>query len=96
MSRQQLRRLFEHMDWADRRIEAGLDATEQPPRPALELAAHVLGAELVWLARIQGSPTEVAVWPEPAADLCRRLAERSRRGYGQLLEDLDPPPPERR
>ena len=85
-----LERLFAHMAWAD---ERALEALGRPPEPsadARELFAHVLGAELVWLARLQGTPADVAVWPEADTAALPALAERSRQGFRELLADLAP------
>jgi uncharacterized damage-inducible protein DinB len=83
--------LFEHMAWADERI---LESLRQPgvPQRALDLYAHVLGAEHVWLARLEQRPQTVAVWPAMTLDECAQLAvenTRAFRGYVQRLTSED-------
>jgi hypothetical protein len=39
-----LLRLFDHMEWADRRILASLGQSPAPPPKALTLLAHLAGA----------------------------------------------------
>ena len=52
--------LFEHLRWADQRALAALRASNGHPTQARELFAHVLGAEEVWLARLEGRTAGVA------------------------------------
>ena len=95
MSLALLRRLFEHMLWADRAAAAALAGAAAPPEAAVATYAHLLGAELVWIDRLEGAPQTVAVWP--AADLaaCRALAERAERRYAAHLAGLREPDLER-
>lgn len=83
-----LRRTFAHLAWADQRTSASLERAGWPAR-ASELWAHVLGAEEVWLARIEARPARAAVWPEPEPAVLARLAESVRAGYARLLEQID-------
>ncbi len=55
-------RLVSHMHWADEQVRAGL--VRQPDPEAWRLYAHVLSAELLWLARLSGDPPPLPVWPE--------------------------------
>lgn len=67
-----LSRLFDHLEWADARI---LEALRRSPDPrALEIYAHILGAEHVWLSRLRGTKPDVAVWPQLTVDACASLA----------------------
>jgi uncharacterized damage-inducible protein DinB len=73
-----IRKLVEHLKWADAAALASLRRAASPSSRALQLYAHVVGAEAVWLARVAGRPADVAVWPkitlEEAASLARRNA----------------------
>jgi uncharacterized damage-inducible protein DinB len=82
--------LFEHLAWADDQVIESLRAApDLPDADAVrELLAHILGAEHVWLARINGKPAEVAVWPNLSLDQCADLARRNQAGYRWLLEQL--------
>jgi uncharacterized damage-inducible protein DinB len=79
--------LFEHMAWADERI---LESLRQPgvPQRALDLYAHVLGAEHVWLARLERRPQTVAVWPAMTLDACAQLAVENTRAFHGYVERL--------
>lgn len=95
----QVRRLFEHMEWADARVGDALAAVLRgggsPPPAALDLYAHVLAAELVWLDRVQGRAQSVPVWPEPvvgegaAAAACTELAATAHGRRAAFVDGLD-------
>lgn len=85
-----LERLFEHLRWADGEVERALGEAAEPPARAVEIYAHVLGAELIWLDRIEAAPQSVAVWPEADLAACRDLARRAHRRYGEFLGRLAP------
>ncbi len=80
-------RQLDHLRWADRRVLAALHGPPPPPE-ALRLFLHVLGAEGVWLARLEGRPSDIAVWPTLDLDAAAELAERNARGYRALLWPL--------
>jgi uncharacterized damage-inducible protein DinB len=84
-----IRKLFDHMTWADAAVERSLASADAPDPEALAVFAHVLGAELVWLDRVEGRERSVAVWPEvaSAAD-CASLAARSRERFGAYIGAL--------
>ncbi len=50
----QVRRLWQHSFWADRLMLAGLRKAGQIPPDALKEFAHVVAAQELWLARLQG------------------------------------------
>jgi len=83
-----LRKLIDHIKWAD---SAMLDALRTSPgsdERALMIYAHVLGAEAVWLARIAGRPSDVAVWPSLSVDEIAALATRNSNELDDLLATL--------
>lgn len=84
-----IRKLFDHMAWADAAVERALAEAGSPDPEALAVFAHVLGAELVWLDRVEGREQSTAVWPAvaPTAD-CAALAARSRERFGAFLPRL--------
>lgn len=85
-----LHRLIEHLRWADRRSLEALRRADRLPAPAVEIYAHVLGAEHVWLARLRQEPATVAVWPSLDLEECARLADENVRGFEALLASLSP------
>lgn len=81
--------MFAHLGWADGRTLAALRAAPTLPAKALELYAHVLGAEQVWLARLHQQPAQVAVWPSLDLDGCEALARANHAGYVAFLSGLE-------
>ena len=91
MDAEAFRRLFAHAAWANARLQAALEECASPPAKALELHAHVLGAELVWLERIHGVPQDspAEVWPAAEVEACAGLVERAREAYASFGSELD-------
>jgi uncharacterized damage-inducible protein DinB len=83
--------LFGHLRWADQRALAALRASNGHPTQARELFAHVLGAEEVWLARLEGRTPALPVWPDFDIEQCTAWAERSQRNWEGYLERLTSP-----
>jgi uncharacterized damage-inducible protein DinB len=88
----QIRRLLQHMAWADRRILdllAGVPAAEagEPTRTF----AHLLAAERVWLLRLTGKDTSrEAIWPSLELAELESLAGSNAAGYARFAEGLRP------
>jgi uncharacterized damage-inducible protein DinB len=76
------------MVWADRRVLSLLpSAADAEP---LRLFAHVLAAERVWLARLEGRDgTRLEIWPALGVEECARLAEEMRSGFASYLDTLE-------
>jgi uncharacterized damage-inducible protein DinB len=81
--------MFEHLAWADERTQASLEraGTESIAR-SLEVWAHALAAEHVWLARLHGRPPFMAIWPELSLKDCAAVAAENRSGWMKYLEDV--------
>ena len=75
------------MWWVDESVRRSLTSTTDAPA-ALELYAHVLGAEILWLDRIEEKQQSTEVWPEHDSESCTRLAGISRRRYEAFLKQL--------
>ena len=68
------RRQFAYDGWANREALAALtEAGEASARP-LQLMAHVLSAERLWMERLKQEPQSFPVWPEFTLDNCRQQA----------------------
>lgn len=79
-----MRQLFAHMKWADGRMLDGLESNER----ARAIFAHVLGAEHVWLTRLEGRSSTVAVWPVLSAEECATLAAANASAYENFLAHM--------
>lgn len=84
-----LSRMFDHVRWADERVHASLLMAVNPPSHTLDLLAHVVAAEHVWLSRIRGEKPEVTVWPRLSLAQCAELAKRNADEFSTLLGTLD-------
>ena len=71
-----------------RRYESLLAATK-PPAHSLELFAHVIATEHVWLSRIRGEKQDLAAWPQLSLTQCIELAARNADEYSRLIDTLD-------
>ena len=88
MNLHHLEKLFEHMWWADAEVLHGMDSQPNVPQEALELYGHIVGAELVWLARIRKVEQPVPVWPKVNLQGCAKLAARSQESYKTFLSNV--------
>ena len=80
-----LQRLFDHMRWADQRTLSGLRSLSEPPQQAVDLFAHLLTAEHVWLSRIEQKRPTYDVWQSLTLDECERVAHNNANGFAALL-----------
>jgi len=86
---EKIRQVWDHVFWADRRLlEALLSAEGLDPEVVRE-CAHVLGAEEIWLSRLEGRASRAAVWPELSLEEVEKLAEETHAAYGVYLAELD-------
>jgi uncharacterized damage-inducible protein DinB len=83
-------RLYEHLEWADTRVLASLRSAQNPRKRDLELYSHILGAEHVWLSRVNGTTTRVAVWPALSLDECESLGKENVSAFNALVSRLTP------
>jgi uncharacterized damage-inducible protein DinB len=81
---QHLRRLLQYDAWANRKTLESLG--ERPPQQSLRWMAHIVGAEYLWLARLEGEPAPLAVWPDLGVDACREKVMELGRLWPEFLE----------
>ena len=86
---QSLSRLFNHMEWADKRTLEALRSLREPPSQAIDLLAHMLAAEHVWLRRIQQRTPAYDIWPKLSIEECERLSRANHSDFKELLGDRD-------
>jgi uncharacterized damage-inducible protein DinB len=84
----QIRQLWRHAVWADAALLDALRAIPEPPEPALREYAHVLGAEEVWLARLERRAPRTPVWPTLTIRGAAALAGQLQASYDSLLGRL--------
>src|SRR5687767_6495027 len=72
-----LRKLADHLKWADSAVLGSLRAASNVSLRAIQLYGHVVAAESVWLARIAGRQPDVPVWPSITIDEAEALGARN-------------------
>ena len=85
-----IKRIYEHVRWADALSLNALRAASGRPAKALEIYAHILAAEHVWLSRLRGAAASLPVWPSLDIDECAALAQRNSAEYAGYLARLTP------
>lgn len=85
---EQLKKLLEHLVWADQRVLDSLRAVTHPDQRALDLYAHVLGSEHNWLARIRELPPREKIWPDLTVARAEALAAENAASLRSFLESL--------
>jgi uncharacterized damage-inducible protein DinB len=83
-------KIFQHLKWADARVLESLRAAQSVLKKDLDLYAHVLGSEHVWLSRINGTAPKLAVWPSLTLDECEKLGGENAGAYQKLASELTP------
>ena len=83
-----IRRLWAHAEWADAFVRDALPGREHAPVAWREYL-HVLGAEAVWLARLEGRRPAVPVWPDLDEESGDALRDGILAGYRAYLARLD-------
>ena len=84
-----IRRLWDHLAWADELLLNALEAVSPPPAGTLREYAHILGADEVWLARLEQRPATAPVWPHMEPPQLRRFARELHTAYARYLAALD-------
>lgn len=88
----EIRRMFQHAAWADDLLFGALRTRPELPAETLRELNHIIGADEVWLSRIEGRAARVPVWPAlPLAEL-EGLAGRVHAGFARITDpepDLD-------
>ncbi|MDG0810577.1 DinB family protein [Cohnella rhizosphaerae] len=86
-----IKRMLDHMYWADGRILGALEESKTQDKDLLKLARHVAVAERVWLSRLQGKGSaQYSLWEE-TEDLTaiRKMFEENAEQYRIYIEGLE-------
>jgi uncharacterized damage-inducible protein DinB len=83
-----IRKLWAHLAWADGLLLEALRAGPAPPGAVREYA-HIMGAEEIWLARLEQRASRAPVWPDLPLDQLVSLAGTLQRDYTSFLDRLD-------
>jgi uncharacterized damage-inducible protein DinB len=83
-----LREMFLFDDWANRETLRSLQEMEHPPERARKVMAHIVSAELLWMARLLQAEQKAAVWPEFGLEDCERQIAELRQAWERYLAEL--------
>ncbi len=80
--------MWEHLFWADGKVLEAVTAGDAVPEAAIREYAHIIGAEEVWLARVELRPPLLEVWPTAAAPDLNGMVRRTHEGWATYLAGL--------
>jgi uncharacterized damage-inducible protein DinB len=88
-----LRRQFDYDAWANAEVLSVLAANDSgSARPrSLQLLAHILSAERLWLERLTQQPQSLPVWPEFTLGECRAQMQDLAKLWHEYFSKLSPP-----
>lgn len=89
MNSEYFQKLAAHDAWANREFLSALEKMPDPPARALELIAHILSAQWVWLTRMRREPQPMKVWPELSPAQCRDELAKLQAGWQEFLGGAD-------
>jgi uncharacterized damage-inducible protein DinB len=81
-----LRRQLAYDGWANHEVLAAMRASRQATTRSLQLMAHILSAERLWMERLQHLPQSLPVWPEFGIEECERQAAELGRLWREFLK----------
>jgi uncharacterized damage-inducible protein DinB len=82
------RRQFAYDAWANREVLAAVRASRASGVRGLQLLAHILSAELLWLERLQQRAQSQVVWPEWGPEQCEARSVESAELWWKYLDGL--------
>ena len=87
---EEIRRLFTYDAWANLEAAQGLARAAAPPERARKILAHIVGADRLWLERLQPTGAKPDVWPELSPSACSEGMEEVARSWETFLDRLAP------
>jgi uncharacterized damage-inducible protein DinB len=81
-----LRRQFAYDEWANREVLAAVRVSRDAAERSLQLMAHILSAERLWMERLKRLPQSLAVWPEFDIAECERQTAKLGRLWREYLD----------
>lgn len=83
-----LRRQFTYDAWANREVSRAVSAGGGSANRPLQLLAHILSAQRLWLERIKTQPPSLPVWPDFTIERCRKEIEDMGKQWHEYLAQL--------
>ena len=89
MTKEHFLRLYEYVNWANRRVLDALRRQAEDNERARQWLCHILAAEQVWITRLRGEDSSsVPIRPDLSLDECGELLAQNADAYQQFLHDL--------
>jgi uncharacterized damage-inducible protein DinB len=89
MTSEYVQKLAAHDAWANGEFISAMEKLPDPPARALELIAHILSAQWVWLTRMERRPQPMKVWPVLSLVDCRTELAKLEEGWKKFLASVD-------
>jgi uncharacterized damage-inducible protein DinB len=88
-----LRRQFAYDAWANAEVLSAMNADESGASRTqpLQLLAHILSAERLWLERLKQQPQGLPVWPDFTSNDCRAQISELAELWREYFDQLSPP-----
>ncbi len=80
------RRQFAYDEWANREVLAAIRASAGARERSIELMAHIIAAERLWLERLKQQPQSTPVWPQADLEQCEAAAAEVARLWREHLD----------
>jgi len=81
-----LRREFTYDEWANREVLTVIRAAGAANERSLQLMAHILSAERLWLERLKQQPQSSPVWPKSDLEQCEAQAAELAQQWRDFLD----------
>lgn len=83
-----IQRMFDHLNWANRRILQTLQKIEVGDQQ-VRLFLHTLCAEQVWITRLKGmDSSQMPIWSDGDMEVCAKLSKQNEESYTAFLTEL--------
>ncbi len=83
-----LERLFQYDGWANREVVSRLREAGSP-ESSLRLLNHIVGAQWLWIARLNQEQAKTGVWPAMSLDEIASDLDRLREVWRSVLQRID-------
>ena len=85
-----LKKYAEYNIWANNRLISHLEKfADEVPASSLRLFSHVLNAQAIWIARLEGTSSPVKVWQEHSLEEIKKLNQETSQKLLELLQAAD-------
>lgn len=84
-----IQKMYEHLNWANQRILETLQNMEDENQQVRRLFSHILYAEQVWIARLQGmDSSQLPIWSEADIAVCAELVRKNEENFTAFFANL--------